>query len=147
MKTPLKMKLFKYLFLFVISLTISMASCSKKDEATISKSQSELLTSHQWKLSSITLNGAVSVIDECKKDDHFSWSANGIWTDNPGLVLCYGNEKVTSGTFSLSVDMKTIIYGGYDAQYNVHDDIIELTENKLVLTHSAEGFKKTYVPY
>ncbi|MEI7525244.1 MAG: hypothetical protein WCJ95_12980 [Mariniphaga sp.] len=107
------------------------------------------MTSKQWKYSSRMLNGAVRVIDGCEKDDHISWTSLGIWTINPGLVKCYENELLRTGTFSLSVDMKTIIYGGYDAQYNVHDDIVELTENKLVLTNtSAEGdWKITYIPY
>lgn len=143
------MKSFKYLFLLVIALTIAILSCSKKDEAINSKSQSELLTSHPWKISSQKLNGATVVaLADCEKDDYYSYSANGIWTVNPGLVLCYSNEKVRSGSYSLSYDMKTIIepvLGSPDDKYT----ITELTANKLVLSFTAaEGaWEITHVPY
>ncbi|HZK93945.1 MAG TPA: lipocalin family protein [Prolixibacteraceae bacterium] len=141
-------RILMYPLIMVMFLLVSI-SCSKKDEVNDSnKSQLELLTSHQWKYSSIKRDGAATALLDCEKDDHFSWSADGIWTQNPGLVLCYGNEKVTSGSYSLSVDLKTISYGGYESQYNIHADIVELTESKLVLTSTAESvFEKTYVPY
>ena len=140
------MKSFKYLFLFAFSFTISITSCSKKDEATISKSQLELLTSHQWKYSSQKLNGAAHALLDCEKDDHFSYSADGIYTYNPGLVIC-DFESIGTSPFSLSYDMKTIIHTyGYSEQ---RETIVELTANKLVTSSTGgEGaWEETYIPY
>ena len=108
------------------------------------------MTSHQWKYSTIKLNGAAHALLDCEKDDYYSWSANGIYTHTPGLVLCSGNQKVGSESYSLSYDMKTIIYPGpVGANEEKRYNIVELTANKLVTSFTAgDGvFEDTYIPY
>ena len=119
------MKSFKYLFIFVIALTITVTSC-KKDEAT--KSKKELLTSNQWKFLSSKTEGAADMISNCEKDDFMIFASNGTYTWNPGTVKCNSHDTIITGTWTLSTDEKTLTLDGSDLVWT----IVELTDNKLV---------------
>src|SRR5665647_2178508 len=120
------MKSFKYLFLLIIALTIAVASCSKKDEAT--KSKKELLTAHQWKLSSSKTNGVADVISDCEKDDITTFSSNGTYTWNITTVKCYASETNDTGTWTLSSDETIFTVDGTVVT------IVELSGSKLVVS-------------
>ena len=135
------MKLFKYLFLFVIALTITIASC-KKDE--VAKSRKELLTSKQWKFLSSKTNGVADVISDCKKDDFVIFSSNGTYTWNPTTVKCYPSDAIQTDTWTLLSDEKTLTLDGSNVT-----TIVELTESRLVISTLDAGdiMETTFVAF
>ena len=135
------MKSFKYLFLLVIALTITVVSC-KKDEVT--KSKKDLLTAHQWKFTSSKTNGVVDVLDACEKDDITIFASNGTYTWNPTTVKCYPSDAIQTGTWTLSSDEKTLTLDGSDVA-----TIVELTESRLVLStiDGTDVWEQTFVAF
>ena len=119
------MKSFKYLFLLVIALTITVASCKKDEEP---KSKKELLTSNQWRFLSSKTDGVADMISNCEKDDFMIFASNGTYTWNPGTVKCNSHDTIITGTWTLSTDEKTLTLDGSDLLWT----IVELTDNKLV---------------
>lgn len=131
------MKSLKYLFLFVISLTI-LASC-KKDEATVN-TKNEILTAHSWKIFSSKVNG-VSDMENCENDNVLTFFANNTHTYSPGSIKCDPQETMISGTWILSGDgiYLSITENGNNGDNNEYTaTIIELTQSKLI-TNLVEG--------
>ena len=135
------MKSIKYLFLFVFALMVTITSCKKNNEP--AKSKKEILTSKQWKLSSYKDNGVAVVMQDCEKDNVLSLASNGTYTTNPGAIICEVDETIETGTWSLSVDEKSIIVDGTPLT------IVELTENKFVLSivDGNYSMEQTYIPF
>ena len=105
------------------TLVLTVESC-KKDEP---KSKIEILTSRSWIVSSGTTNGVEKFLDDCVKDNYFTFATNGTYTLHTGAIKCVPSEIDYTNTWSLSDDGKTILLG--QTQW-----FIEITESKLVLT-------------
>jgi hypothetical protein len=71
------MKSIKCLVLLVFIIVLTVPSC-KKDDAT--KSRKEMLLAKLWKFPTVKLNGIPMPVDDCIKDDFFSFAAGGTYT-------------------------------------------------------------------
>lgn len=100
------------------------------------------MTSKQWKLSSYKDNGTTVALLDCEKDNVLNLSSNGTYTTNPGVYKCDVDETIETGTWSLSVDEKSIIVDGTPMT------IVELTESKFVLSMVDGNYsmEQTYIP-
>lgn len=141
------MKPLKYLFLFVISLTIT-ASC-KKEEAKV-YTKSEILTAHPWKILSSTENG-VSALMDCEKDNVLTFLGNGTHTSNPGSIKCDVQETIINGTWVLSNDGTQLSITENDDDGNPHSytvTVTELTQSRLTirLQDGTYVYEQIFVP-
>jgi hypothetical protein len=106
----------------LILILVFFHSC-KKDGA---KSETEILTSTKWKVTSITVNGT-EVIDDCQKDDILIFATDCTYTVDPGIIRCDPDDKTRTGTWYLSDGGKSLFL--FDSLCS----IVAITENKLVL--------------
>jgi hypothetical protein len=102
------MKKINYLLLFVFTLTMSISSC-KKDESTSAKvlttqeRNKEIIIASSWKISSQVKYDASVAIQDCEKDDLYTFFADGTFTGNVGSLICNG-ETNSSGTWIIYAD-------------------------------------------
>lgn len=87
--------------------------------------------------------------EDCDLDDTEEFKADGDWALYPGTVTC-GSASVINGSWSLRAnDTKVVFtYDGFDDEFE--STIVELTETKMVLTHSSGDvndtqYRDTYV--
>lgn len=87
--------------------------------------------------------------EDCDLDDTEEFKADGDWALYPGTVTC-GSASVINGSWSLRAnDTKVVFtYDGFDDEFE--STILELTETKMVLTHSSGDvndtqYRDTYV--
>ena len=130
------MKAINYLILFVFALAIVGGSCKKAE-----KTNTEILTSTDWKYSTMTYNGTNLPLDACQLDDYLTFSANGTMTSNYGTLHCIANETTQTGAWSLSTDGKSITM-------NSKTSAIVITANSLVITSVSANATTviTFVP-
>ena len=128
---------------FVFVLLVGFTGCKKDATST---SRKELLTSHNWKMSSVKVNGVALAMDDCSKDDFLVFASNGTYTANPGAILCYDDDTILSGTWSLSSDEKslTVNLGGDTTILTIK----ELTDSKIVVTETEDAivYEETFIP-
>lgn len=134
------MKIFKYLVLISIAITIAVSSCNKDSG---SKSKKDILTSHQWKIYSYKENGVAVALDNCEKDDFVKFEINGTYTFNPTTVKCNVSDVIENGIWSLSGDEKSIIIDGTSSS------LLELTDSRLVVKtiDGIDSVEWTYVAF
>jgi hypothetical protein len=102
------MKKNNYLMLFVLAVMISVLSC-KKDESTSGTAltsqerNKEIIIASSWRISSQVKYDAAVTIQDCEKDDLYTFSADGTFTDNVGSLTCNG-ETNSSGTWIIYAD-------------------------------------------
>jgi hypothetical protein len=130
------MKKINFLLLFVFSLTISILSC-KKDESTPAKGLTtqerniEMITGANWKISSQIKYDAEVVLQDCEKDDIFSFSADGTFTENVGSLICNG-ETNSSGTWIINIDGTGLLTTGTITMgMNIYKSQLVLTDANL----------------
>ena len=138
------MKKINYLFLIILGFMFSISSC-KKDEpspsytSSILEKQTEVLTGTTWKISS-RIDYDVSVtIQDCEKDDFFTFTKDGIYTHNVGTLICDG-ETNSSGTWNLSFNVFT---------FDGNPMYIDLSKSQMVLTQGdMDGtiLQLTFIP-
>ncbi len=144
----------RMLFLSVLSLTFLFSSCQKDDDVTVN---TDLLTSSIWKMTAVTVDPAFptfdyegnitgstndffSMIEDCLKDDTYSYNADKSLVLDEGASKCDNSDpqKVTgSWSFNSDETTLTITFDGYPQTMT----IIELTDKviKLKYTDVAEG--------
>ena len=134
------MRIFKYLFLLTIAMTIAVSSCNK-DGA--NKSKKDILTSHKWKYFSFKTNGTLETLLDCEKDDFVKFEVNGTYTYDPTNVKCGTYDVIQDGTWSMSSDEKTITLDGSPTE------IVELTDSKFVMkiVDGTDILESTYVAF
>jgi hypothetical protein len=110
-------------------------SCSKDDET---PSRKAILTAKAWKISKVEVkvNGTTSdftvfFLEDCNKDNSFTFQENGTYKDDVGTDDCDGDEANSTGTWSLSSDEKTLtITTDGDAEtWNINS----IDSNKIVI--------------
>lgn len=118
----------------ILALGLATFSCSKKsDDPTLTPAQ--ILTSHAWKLSSTTIMGVNSPLDECEKDNFVTFSNTGVATMDEGVTKCDSEDPQTDvTTYSLSSDAKTLTLDG-----DVFT-VVTLNDGIISLTASSNGF-------
>jgi hypothetical protein len=101
------MKKYIYLPLFV-TIIMSSPSC-KKDASTPSKVLSTreqnkgLIIAASWKISSHKEYGASVALQDCEKDDLYTFNADGTFSHNVGSTICNG-ETNSSGSWIIYTD-------------------------------------------
>ena len=115
--------------------------CSKKDEATPSKSKEDMLTggsSKTWKPSSEKVNGIVTPLPECEKDNKFVLNINGNYTNNYGTLYCDEFEPLDTSTKKWSLNaakdsfLITVTFGTQTVKSGAK--ILEITDSKIVVS-------------
>jgi hypothetical protein len=92
-------------FVAICCVAICLPACKKDSE---SKSKTELLTTGNWHVSAYTVDPAIdfdgdgtdetnvyAVMDECIKDDHTTFFANGTAELDEGATKCSSNDPQT----------------------------------------------------
>jgi hypothetical protein len=128
---------------FIFALTITVSSC-KKDESnpevilSTSERMKATLTEGSWTKSFLKLNGDSVALQECEKDDVYTFLKDGTVLYHVDAVIC-GGETDGSGTWSLSIDGKTLTLDGIPwsieinkgrltlSMYHFDDDSIDQT--------------------
>lgn len=94
------------IYAFGLALGLGFSSC-KDDED--SPSRKEILTGATWTVSARTSAGIPDTLEDCEKDDRFTFNTNGTIVSNEGAVKCDTSDAQTrSGTWSLSSDEKVL---------------------------------------
>jgi len=112
------MKKVKYLIVLMFALTLGLTSCTKDETKIASKT---------WKAVSMKVNGT-EMIQECDKDDVFTFTDDGKYTIDPGTNKCTTSDVTETGSWSLSDDGKTFKLNTFN--YSV----VELTKTSLILS-------------
>jgi len=112
------MKRVKYLIVLMFALTLGLTSCTK-DEAKIA--------SKTWKVVSMKMN-ETEMIQECDKDDVFTFTDDGKYTANPGTNKCDTDDVTKTGSWSLSDDGKSLVLDG------VTCSVVELTKKSFIFS-------------
>jgi hypothetical protein len=133
------MKKINYLLLFIFVFMMSVLSC-KKDESTPANVLStqernrEMIIGVSWKISSHKAYGA-SVMQDCEKDDIYTFNADGSYSLNVGSLICNGETNASGswiiypdGTVTLSsgnmtmgmvvANSQQLVVSQYDARYD-----------------------------
>lgn len=109
--------LIKNVKLFVVVLLVFMIVSCKKDIVI----PEEILTSKSWKRALSDVNPATNPpgnvlyygVQQCEKDDTFTFSQDGIVTINKGTDKCDGNEmQIERITYNVNRSSKTLTIAG-----------------------------------
>lgn len=121
------------------SLVLVAFSCKKSND-TPAQSKTELLTQSAWKINDYgidannngTLEANESAIQDCEKDNTFSFKTDGTGTLDEGQNICSGENQTTSYNWSFKSN-ETILSS--DNGPSAGDAIIQtLDANNMVLT-------------
>lgn len=141
----------KKVLLSITLLSIVMAGC-KKEETTVSKSKTELLCAHYWKVVSLTVNppldldgtpvsNLLEIMEDCQKDDLVKYNTDKTLIYDEGDTKCDPSSPQTSGGSWEFKSNETIL---------TEDDedltLIELNEStlKLKIVQVIDGVDYTY---
>jgi hypothetical protein len=132
----------KSVFFLAFALILSIPSCKKEKVYNLTEKE-KLLTSQGWKPYSLSINGVEGVLNSWFLDDSWIFRKDGTCT------YCHGTlhspalkESDFTTSWELSVDGKTIIYGGTSFS-------IDITLSKMALIYFGDnGYIRvwTYVP-
>ena len=127
---------FKIVGVFLVFVLLAGFTGCKKDDVPLSRK--DLLTSHNWKMSSFKINGVAQVIEDCSKDDFLKFGSDGTVRYEPGPVKCSDDpEMVSVGWYKLSSDEKTMSITEAGVSQGI--TIVELTESKFVISIEEYG--------
>ncbi|MHA3788623.1 lipocalin family protein [Flavobacterium hauense] len=89
------------------------------------------------------------VTEDCDLDDTEEYEAGGDWTLYPGTVTC-GSANVIKGSWELKANNTKVVYSYDEFEGEFESNIEELTNTKMVLTHSSGDiddtqYRDTYV--
>ncbi len=141
----------KKVLLSIALLNIFMAGC-KKEETTVSKSKTELLCAHYWKVVSLTVNppldldgspvsDLLSIMDDCQKDDLVKYNTDKTLIFDEGATKCDpASPQTSSGTWSFNSDETILTEDDEDLT------LVELNETtlKLKIVQDIAGVDYTY---
>ncbi|MCT4636370.1 MAG: lipocalin family protein [Bacteroidales bacterium] len=143
------MKKFVILGTIMISMLLIFTNCKKDDDD--DKTKKEMITAKSWKYKTITKADGSSMLEDCEKDDKFTFSSGGVYTNDPSTVKCDNDDATKTGTWTLSADEKTFtIVEGNDTNALT---VVSVKENELVFknTITEQGvtieMTITFTPY
>ena len=126
------------LLILTCSITLILPACKKDDK---SKTRTELLTSGSWHVTGYTVDPAIdwdgdgteesdiyAIMEQCIKDDHTTFTADGTGELDEGPTKCNDNDpQVTPLEWSLDQSEEQLTVEGTDYL------IQSLTESQLVV--------------
>jgi hypothetical protein len=141
--------------LIILTLVISgtFSACKKKDETTpASKSKTELITAHYWKLSAFTVNPPIDVggtqvtdvydqLEACTKDDLIKFNTDKTYIEDEGATKCDPSDPQTyTSTWNFNSTETIVTVDGSDMT------IVNLSDNELKCTFKElyDGINYTY---
>lgn len=149
----------KLLLLITFGLTIVFAAC-KKDESEDPPSNTELLTSSNWKMTAFTINPGFPIFDNegnvigtsedvfaetesCSIDDTFKFNTDLSVVFDEGASKCDDNDPQTSpGTWAFKTNetILSLTSDGYTQDFT----ILELKDNIFKFKYSEVDGAETY---
>lgn len=137
-----------YLFTIVAAvLILSISSCKKDDDTPASKSKQQLVSQKSWTISDVKMSPGITIqgfnitdagmfIEECIKDNSYTFNLDSTITMNEGATKCSENspQEVQDGTWVFNEDQSKMIFS--DNEFLGHLSMDELTENKLILSRT-----------
>jgi hypothetical protein len=134
-------------FIFVFTLLVIVTACTK-DSAKEDLSPKSILTSHGWKLSSISEIGNpvpgydYTEIKDCQKDDCWIFYQDGSYKRTIGSIKCDPNETDSFGIWSLTDAGSGTIDG------SSYYSFVTIEKASLVMQweYLGWGLQYTYVP-
>ena len=138
-----------YLALFVFVLMMSVSSC-KKDESTTANVLStqeknrEMIIGVSWKISSHKAYGA-SVMQDCEKDDIYTFNDDGSFSLNVGSLICNG-ETNASGSWIIYPDGTVTLSYGSTTVGMVVANSQELVLSQYDVKYDEMSYQLTLIP-
>jgi len=134
-------------FILAVTLLLIVASCKKDSKEDLTPRG--ILTSHGWKVASMTqLNNIIPGYDyeiaDCRLDDCMIFKSDGTYKTNIGSIKCNNNETEKTGTWSLSEDGNIFTLSESSAYCSMKS--INPTSMILLWKYSGYEFESTYVP-
>jgi hypothetical protein len=129
--------------LFILTVAV-LAGCKKDSSNNVSLTQTQLLTSGSWKMTSYYLDPPtdddrdghldheqINSFPACVRDDLFFFKADGAYIHDAGTLKCSpsGPQIEEEGKWNLSVDNSVLFIGDPGSQWPWH--LAELTANVL----------------
>lgn len=127
-------------------LLLSLVACKKDDDTTETPeptTKTDFLTLQPWKPVSDKINGN-ELIQDCQKDDKYTFSDNGNHAIDFGPLRCNTELNVTNNTWAFANNETTLVItaaGGSAIPY----ELITVNRDSLVLKFGLEVI--TYLPY
>lgn len=132
----------KSVFFLTFALILFIPSCKKEKVYNLTEKE-KLLTSHGWKPYSLAINDVEGVLNSWFLDDCWIFREDGTCTYYHGTLHSPTlKESDLTSSWELSVDGKTLIYGGTSFG-------IDISSDKMVFTYFGEnGYIRvwTYIP-
>lgn len=129
-------------FLFI---AVTIVSCSDDSDEKDSSGNSKIVG--VWKKTKEeTRQGNEAwedVTEDCDLDNTEEYEADGDWALYPGTVTCGGNANVINGSWELKANNTKVVYTYDGFQDEFESNIEELTDTKMMLTHSAGDLDDT----
>lgn len=121
------MKRLTFALVALAALTLMVSSCKKdNDNPTPStpapQTKTQILTSHSWVVKSLMVGSVdyYNFIEDCEKDNFFTFKANGTSVEDEGATKCNPSDKQTiDGTWTfIDNETKIIMDGGDTVEVN-----------------------------
>jgi len=132
-----------YTLLIVLSsfIILTINSCKKDNEDEPSKT--ELITEKDWKMSSVKMDPGIMgftdasyYIEECVKDNQYTFKTNGSIVMNEGDSKCdsTAQQEIEEGTWAFNDDQSQIIFS--DSEFFGEMTLSKLTVDELILSRT-----------
>jgi len=132
----------------VFTFFLTTSSCREDDQ-----SVKEILMSHAWKLSSYKWNNVEQFLDDCVKDDCYTFHLDSTYSISNTLKCSDNEPDIThdhSMKWSVSEDGLTF-YFHYEIDNTIDHSIkidysINISSKRMILISDGGYYEKTYVP-
>ncbi|CAM3992402.1 hypothetical protein FLAN108750_03570 [Flavobacterium antarcticum] len=135
---------------FILITLLSLLSCSNEEDAvSVSTTKKNLIGS--WtkaKVEKRTNEGQwTDITENCNLDDVEEYASNSNWTFYLGTLRCESGAPVLKGSWNLAANDTKIIYEYDDYEGQYEKSIETITENVLIVTHSANDLANSQYRY
>ena len=133
---------------FILVVFLSLLSCSK-DEDSFTITKKNLVGS--WTKSKVEKRVSdglwADITESCNLDDVEEYASNGNWIFYLGTLRCESGSPILKGNWSLAANDSKIIYEYDDYEGQYEKSIETITENVLIVTHSANDLDNSQYRY
>jgi len=113
---------------FVLTIALALGACKKKDQSpglgnNYSPPVKDLIMAHSWIASDVLLNDTSiwSMMQDCKKDDIYTFKNNSIVTVDEGSTKCNVSDSQSTDQFWKSL-------GDYSNKMIFYSDTVEILQ-------------------